>query len=100
MKKVFDQIDFKNEWLLLSASFLAKFAFVFVITLENAFSSRFYFKTNRKGIGPSKKNGTTDFQNSSPIDGVTYFSVKRNRNFEYFKYFNFETNFVENGNFF
>ena len=31
---------------------------------------------------------------------MTSFSVKRNRNFEYSKYFNFETNFVENGNFF
>ena len=95
-----DQIDSKNAWLLLSASFMAKFEFVFIITLENAFSSRFYFKANRKGIGLSKKNGTTDFQNSSPIEGVPSFSVKRNRNFEYFKYFKFETNFVENGNFF
>ena len=32
------QIDSKNEWLLLSASFTAKFKLVFVLTLENAFS--------------------------------------------------------------
>ena len=32
------QIDSKNEWLLLSASFTAKFVLVFVLTLENAFS--------------------------------------------------------------
>ena len=32
------QIDSKNEWLLLQASFTAKFGLVFVLTLENAFS--------------------------------------------------------------
>ena len=32
------QMDSKNEWLLLSASFTAKFELVFVLTLENAFS--------------------------------------------------------------
>ena len=37
MKNVIDQIDRKNKWLLLSASFTAKFGLVFVLTLENAF---------------------------------------------------------------
>ena len=37
-KMWFIQIDSKNEWLLLSASFTAKFGLVFVLTLENAFS--------------------------------------------------------------
>ena len=31
-------IDNKNEWLLLSVSFMAKFDLVFVIALENVFS--------------------------------------------------------------
>ena len=38
LKNVIHQIDTKNEWLLLSASFTAKFRLVFVLTLENAFS--------------------------------------------------------------
>ena len=38
LKNVIHQIDSKNEWLLLSASFTAKFGLVFVLTLENAFS--------------------------------------------------------------
>ena len=38
LKNVIHQIDSKNEWLLLSASFTAKFGLVFVSTLENAFS--------------------------------------------------------------
>ena len=42
-------------WLLLSASFTAKLGLVFVLTLENTFSQRFHFKTNRKSIGSSKK---------------------------------------------
>ena len=32
------QTDSKNEWLLLAASFMAKFELVFVLTMENAFS--------------------------------------------------------------
>ena len=38
LKNVIHQIDSKNGWLLLSASFTAKFGLVFVLTLENAFS--------------------------------------------------------------
>ena len=34
-KNVIDQIDSKNEWLLLSASFTAEFELTFVLTLEN-----------------------------------------------------------------
>ena len=49
-ENVIHQIDSKNEWLLLSASFTAKFELVFVLTLENAFS-----KANRKSIRSSKK---------------------------------------------
>ena len=38
LKNVIHQIDSKNERLLLSASFTAKFGLAFVLTLENAFS--------------------------------------------------------------
>ena len=55
LKKVIHQINSKNEWLFLSASFTAKFELVFVLTLENNFSQRFHFKANRKSIGSSKK---------------------------------------------
>ena len=37
-KKRVHQIDSKNEWLLLSATFTAKLKLVFVLTFENAFS--------------------------------------------------------------
>ena len=37
-KNVIHQVDSKNGWLLLSASFTAKFGLVFVLTLENTFS--------------------------------------------------------------
>ena len=55
MKKVIHQIESKNEWLLLSASFTAKFGLFFVSTLENTFSWRFHFEAYRKTIGFSKK---------------------------------------------
>ena len=38
LENVIHQIDSKNEWLLLPASFSAKFGLVFVLTLENVFS--------------------------------------------------------------
>ena len=38
LKNVIHQIDSKNGWLLLSASFAAKFGLVFVLTQGNAFS--------------------------------------------------------------
>ena len=37
-KNLIHQIDSKNEWLHVSASFTAKFWLAFVLTLENAFS--------------------------------------------------------------
>ena len=37
LKNMIHQIDSKNGWLLLSASFTAKFGLVFVLTLENIF---------------------------------------------------------------
>ena len=37
LKNVIRQIDSKNEWFLLSASFTAKYRLVFVLTLESAF---------------------------------------------------------------
>ena len=55
LKNVIHQIDSKNGWVLLAASFTAKFGLVFVLTLENAFSWRFHFQANRKRIGSSKK---------------------------------------------
>ena len=38
LKNVIHQIDSKNLWLLLSASFTAKYGLVFLLTMENAFS--------------------------------------------------------------
>ena len=53
LKNVIHQIDSKNGWLLLPASFAAKFGLVFVLTL--AFSWGFHFQANRKSTGSSKK---------------------------------------------
>ena len=39
LKNVIHQIDSKNEWLLFPATFTAKLGLVFVLTLENPFSS-------------------------------------------------------------
>ena len=52
------QVDSKNEWLLLSETFMAKLELVFVLTFENAFSYSFHSfhdKPNRKSIDSSKK---------------------------------------------
>ena len=55
LKNVIHQTDSNNGWVLLSASFKAKFGLVFFLTLENAFSLRFHFQANRKSMGSSKK---------------------------------------------
>ena len=44
------------EWLLLSASFTAKFELVFALPQENALSEGFHSKINRKRTGSSKKS--------------------------------------------
>ena len=99
---MFEKCDSSNsllldEWLLLSASFTAKFGLVFVLTLENAFSQRFHFKANRKSISSF---GTRDFQNSPPFERSAYFYVTTSGNFKRFQHFNFEIDFLENENLF
>ena len=42
------QIDSKDEWLLLSVTFAAKFELVFVLTFENAFSRVFILKPTER----------------------------------------------------
>ena len=91
LSNTLDQMDSKNEWLLLSVTFTANLELVFVLTVENAFS----FKANRKSIGSSKK-GTRDFQNSPPFERSVCFYVTISESFKSFQYFNFETNFLEN----
>ena len=46
------------------------------------------------------KSGTRDFPNSSPFERLACFHVTISGNFEYFQYFNLETNFLENENLF
>ena len=53
----------ENGWVLLSTNSTAKFGMVFVLTRENDFSWRFYFKANRKTFCSSKKRAR-DFKNS------------------------------------
>ena len=48
LKNVIHQIDSKNEWLLLSASFAEKFGLVFISTLENVFFRGFLLKPTER----------------------------------------------------
>ena len=91
-------IDIKNGWLLLSASFTVNFGLVFVLILENSFFTGFIFQPQERAY--VLKNGTSDFQNSPPFERSTCFYVTISENFEHFQYFNFETDFLENENFF
>ena len=87
---VIHQIGIKNEWLLLPASFEAKFGLVFVLTLENAFLRGFVLKPTE----------------SASVLGICKIALRLRRfvtiseNFRRFQYFNFETNFLENENLF
>ena len=66
------------------------FSFFFVFTLVIFLE----LETNRKSIG------SKDFQNSPPFERLACFYVTTSENFEHFQYFNFETDFLENENFF
>ena len=79
MKNVIHQIDSQNEWVLLPASFMAKFELVFVLTMENDIFRGFILKpTERAQV--LLKNGTSFFC----IFGIGNFYVTITRNFEYF----------------
>ena len=93
------QIDSKSKWMLLSVTFTAKFELVFVLTFENDFSYSFHFKASRKTIGSSKESAR-DFKNSPPFERSACFYVTISESFKRFQYFNFETNFRENGKLF
>ena len=48
LKNVIHQTDSKDGWLLLTASFTAKFGLVYVLTLENVFHRGFIFKPTER----------------------------------------------------
>ena len=81
--------------MLLSASFAAKLELVFVLILF--LSGSILKPTERAKV--LLKMGTRDFQNSPPFERLACFYVTIIENFERFQCFNFETNFLENGNF-
>ena len=87
--------------MLLSASFTAKFGLVFVLTLKSAFSRRFHFQDNRKSIGSSKKTVLEIFKIALRLRDRHVFMWRSVKILSIFSiYFNFETNFLENENFF
>ena len=89
LKNVIHQIDSKNGWLLLSASLRQNLVFL----------RGFIFKPTEKAQ-VLLKNGTNDFQNSPPFERSVCFYVTISGKFEHFQYFNLETDFLENENFF
>ena len=92
-------MDSKNEWLLLSVTLTEKLELVFVLTFENTFCYSFFLKpTERAQV--LLKSSTTDFQNSPLFEKLACFYVTINESFKRFQFFNFETNSLENENFF
>ena len=75
------QIDSKNEWLLLPASFMAKFELAFVLTLEKVFL-RGLILTPTERASVLLKNSTRDFQDSPPFErsACFYMTITQNLN--------------------
>ena len=67
----------------------------FCFKLENGFILK---RTERVQV--LLKRGTRDFQNSPPFERLACFYVTITENFKRFQYFNFETDFLLNGNLF
>ena len=85
LKSVIDQIDSKNEWLLLHCKAIFLTGFILKPT------ERAYILL---------KSGTRDFQNNLPFERSVCFNVTISGNLECFQYFEFETYFLESGNIF
>ena len=84
---------------LLSGRFTAKFELVFVLTWKTLFLRGSILKpTERTEV--FLKNGTRDFQNTLPFEKSACFYVAVSENFERFRFFNFEINFLEKENLF
>ena len=73
------QVGSKNEWLLLSVTFMTKLNLVFVLTFENLFILK---PTERALV--LLKTGTMDFQNSPPFERSVCFYVKISESFKHF----------------
>ena len=101
LKNVIHQIDSKNEWLFLSASFMAKFGLIFVSTLENTFFRGFILKpTERAWV--LLKNGARDFQNSPLFERLAcfYLLISEKNFFKKLEYcFLVESTKIENASF-
>ena len=81
--------------MLLLTNFTAKCELVFALTQENTSLQRFYFKTNRKTSGFSKKWYYRYLKQPSVYE-MAYCYVRITGDFERFQCFNFETSFLEN----
>ena len=60
----------------------------------------FVYEVSDCGFDSSPVEGTRDFQNSPPLERSACFHVTISKNFQHFHYFKFETDFLENENFF
>ena len=98
--------DFKNERLLISASFMTKIAFGFCLNTGKHIFLEVSFKTKRKSIDSSKKR-YRGFPNSPPFQRLACFYVTMSVNFERFwktktffkkpeKYLSVESTKIEN----
>ena len=84
---------------LFSGRFAAKFELVFVLTWKTLFLRGSILKPTER-TEAFLKSGMRDFQNSLPFEKSACFYVAVSENFERFRFFNFETNFLVKENLF
>ena len=84
---------------LFSGRFAAKFELLFVLTWKTLFLRGSILKPTER-TEAFLKSGTRDFQNSLPFEKSACFYVAVSENFERFRFFNFETNFLVKENLF
>ena len=80
--------------------FTAKFELVFILILELALFLRGFILNPTERVEVILKNSARDFQNSPPFGRSACFYVTISEKFKRFQYFNFETDFLENENYF
>ena len=99
LKNVIHQIDSKNECCYFQQILWQNLGQFLSQHQKTLLLRGFIFKSTERAQ-VLLNNGTRDFQNSPPLERSACFYVTINENFEHFQYFNFETDFLENENFF
>ena len=99
LKNVIHQIDCKNEWCSFQHVLRQNLNWFLSYHWKKIFLRGFILKPTERAYF-LLKSGTSDFQNSPPLERSPWVSLTISEKFKRFQYFNFQTDSLENENLF